>query len=141
MIILDTTVLSALMRRSEQPAIVAWFNDQDVERLYTTVISLQELRYGIELLPASRRRRVMERDLHLTLDQDLNSRVVAFDADAALTTAMIAARRYKAGQPTGLADTQIAGIAVSRGASVATHNVRHFSDLPVRIIDPSSAIV
>ena len=136
MIILDTTVLSALMRRSEQPAIISWFNDQDVEQLSTTVISLQELRYGIELLPASRRRRVMERDLRLTLDQELKSRVIPFEANAALSAAMIAARRYKAGRPAGLADTQIAGIAVSLGAAIATHNVRHFSDLPIPVIDP-----
>ncbi len=90
MIILHTTVLSALMRRSEQ------------------------------------------------LDQELNSRVIPFDIDAALSAAAIAARRYKAGRPVGLADTQIAGIAVSRGAAVATHNVRHFADLPIPVIDPSS---
>jgi predicted nucleic acid-binding protein len=137
MIILDTTVLSALMRRSEQSVAVAWFNDQDVEQLSTTVISLQELRYGIELLPVSRRRRVMERDLQLTLDRELNSRIIAFEADAALAAAMIAAQRYRAGRPVGLADTQIAGIAVSIGAAIATHNVRHFSDLPIRVIDPS----
>lgn len=138
MIILHTTVLSALMRRSEQPQIIAWFNSQDVELLCTTVVSLQELRYGIELLPLSQRRRVMERDLQLTLDQELNSRVIPFDIDAALSAAAIAARRYKAGRPVGLADTQIAGIAVSRGAAVATHNVRHFADLPIPVIDPSS---
>jgi len=137
MIILDTTVLSALMRRSEQSVAVAWFNDQDVEQLSTTVISLQELRYGIELLPVSRRRRVMERDLQLTLDRELNSRIIAFEADAALAAAMIAAQRYRAGRAVGLADTQIAGIAVSIGAAIATHNVRHFSDLPIRVIDPS----
>jgi predicted nucleic acid-binding protein len=138
MIILDTTVLSALMRRSEQPQIIAWFNSQDVELLCTTVVSVQELRYGIELLPLSRRRRAMERDLRLTLDQELNSRVIPFDIDAALSAATIAARRYRAGRPVGLADTQIAGIAVSRGAAVATHNVRHFADLPIPVIDPSS---
>lgn len=137
MIILDTTVLSALMRRSEHPAIIAWFNNQDVEQLSTTVISLQELRYGIELLPASRRRRVMERDLQLTLHQELDSRVIAFESDAALAAATIAARRYKAGRPVGIADTQIAGIAVSLGAAIATHNVRHFSDLPIHVIDPA----
>jgi predicted nucleic acid-binding protein len=80
----------------------------------------------------------MERDLQLTLDHELNSRVIAFEADAALAAAMIAARRYKAGRPVGLADTQIAGIAVSLGAAIATHNVRHFSDLPIPIIDPGS---
>jgi predicted nucleic acid-binding protein len=138
MIILDTTVLSALMRRSEQPAIVAWFNEQDVEQLSTTAISLQELRYGIELVPAGRRRRMMERDLGHVLDHELNSRVISFGSDAALAAAIIAARRYKAGRPAGLADTQIAGIAVSLGASLATHNVRHFSDLPIEIIDPGS---
>jgi predicted nucleic acid-binding protein len=139
MIILDTTVLSALMRRSEQPEVIKWFNNQDVAQLCTTVISLQELRYGIELLPLSRRRRVMERDLQLALDRELNSRIIAFDVDAALATATIAARRYRAGRPVGIADTQIAGIAVSLGAAVATHNVRHFADLPIPVIDPSSA--
>jgi predicted nucleic acid-binding protein len=112
MIILDTTVLSALMRRSEQPAIIDWFNEQDVAQLFTTVISLQELRYGIELLPASRRRRSMERDLQLMLDHELNSRMISYDAKAAESAAIIAARRYNAGLPAGLADTQIAGIAV-----------------------------
>ena len=139
MIILDTTILSALMRRSEQPEIIKWLNNQDVAQLCTTVISLQELRYGIELLPLSRRRRVMERDLQLALDRELNSRIIPFDVDAALAIATIAARRYRVGRPVGIADTQIAGIAVSLGAAVATHNVRHFADLPIPVIDPRSA--
>jgi toxin FitB len=138
MIILDTTVLSALMRRSEQPAIIAWFNQQDIEQLWMTVISLQELSYGIELVPASRRRRALERDLQLTLDEGLGTRMISYDVDAALSAARIAARRRKAGIPVGLADTQIGGIVVSRGAAIATHNARHFDDLPVQVIDPSS---
>ena len=140
MIVLDTTVLSALMRRSEQPATIAWFDQQDVAQLWITTISVHEILYGIELRPASRRRRNLERNFQFLLEAGFGARLLPFDADAAQSSARIAARRYKTGSPVGLADTQIAGIAMSRGAAIATHNVRHFSDLSVPVIDPDRRI-
>jgi len=139
MIVLDTTVLSGLMRRAEEPATIDWFDRQDVSQLWMTTISVHEIRYGIELQPSRRRRRNLERNFDDLLAAGFGSRVLPFDTSAAKLSASIAARRYKAGTPAGLADTQIAGIAVSRNAALATHNLRHFSDLPVPVIDLGAA--
>ncbi len=139
MIVLDTTVLSALMRRSEEPATIAWFDSQEASQLWMTAISVHEIRYGIELQAAGRRRRNLEQNFQEVLAAGLRHRVLPFDMDAAEASARIAARRYVAGTPAGLADTQIAGIAVSRNAALATHNIKHFADLPIQVIDPTSA--
>ena len=139
MIVLDTTVLSALMRRTEELATIAWFDSQDVSRLWMTTISVHEIRYGIELQPSGRRRRNLERNFQNLLAAGFETRTLPFDTSAAEISAGIAARRYKAGTPAGLADAQIAGIAVSRKATLATHNVRHFSDLPVPVINPGAS--
>lgn len=139
MIVLDTTVVSALMRRTEQLATIDWFNKQEASRLWITAISVHEIRYGIELQASGRRRRSLQRSFQDLLDAGFGTRVLPFDTSAAETSAGIAARRYHTGTPAGLADAQIAGIAVSRNASLATHNIRHFSDLPVPVIDLGAA--
>lgn len=135
MIVLDTTVLSGLLRRTGEPATIEWFDRQDILHLWMTTISVHEIRYGIELRPSSRRRRSLERNFQDLLAAGFDARVLPFDQGAAEASATIAARRYRTGTPVGLADTQIAGIAVSRNATLATHNVRHFSDLPIAVID------
>jgi hypothetical protein len=138
MIVLDTTVLSALMRRKEEPATIAWFDSQDLSQLWMTAISVHEIRYGIELRASSRRRRHLEANFQDLLDAGFGARMLPFDASAAEVSAKIAARRRTAGRPMGLGDTQIAGIAVCRNASLATHNLRHFSDLPIPVIEPGA---
>jgi predicted nucleic acid-binding protein len=138
MIVLDTTVISGLMRQTEEPATIDWFDRQDISQLWMTTISMHEIRYGIELRPSGRRRRALERNFQDLLTAGFGARVLPFDTSAAEASAGIAARRYKAGAPVGLADTQIAGIAVSRNATLATHNVRHFSDLPIPVIAVSA---
>jgi toxin FitB len=138
MIVLDTTVLSKLMRRAGEPATIDWFDRQDISELWMTAISVHEIRYGIELRPSSRRRRDLERNFQDLLAAGFGMRVLPFDVPAAEISASIAVRRYKAGTPVGLGDTQIAGIAVSRNATLATHNIRHFSDLSVPVIDPGA---
>ena len=139
MILLDTTVISGLMRRAEERATIDWFDNQDISELWMTTISVHEIRYGIELRPVSRRRRNLERNFQELLAAGFAARVLPFDTDAAEASATIAARRYRTRTPVGLADTQIAGIAVSRNATLATHNVRHFSDLQVPVIDVGAA--
>jgi predicted nucleic acid-binding protein len=138
-IVLDTTVLSGLMRRAAEPATIDWFDLQDISQLWMTTISVHEIRYGIERRPSSHRRRSLERNFQDLLDVGFGVRVLPFDTNAAAASASIAARRHKAGIPAGLADTQIAGIAVSRKATLATHNVRHFSDLPIQVVGLGAA--
>jgi predicted nucleic acid-binding protein len=140
MIVLDTTVISVLMRQEGEPRTIAWFDGQDASQLWITAITVREIRYGIELRPSGRRRRHLERSLLELLETGFGSQVLAFDRDAADISATIAARRFRAGTPVGLADTQIAGIAVSRNASLATHNVKHFVDLAIPVIDPGTAL-
>ena len=136
MIILDTNVLSALMQASADLAVVAWLDRQAPEALWVTSITVFEVRFGLALLPAGRRRRALERSFGLLLEQDLENRVLDFDAGAATAAAVLAAARLRAGRPVEMRDTQIAGIAIARRAALATRNVRHFPDLTVPVIDP-----
>ncbi len=136
MIILDTNVLSALMRAEPDPPVVAWLDRQPADSIWITSITVFEARLGLALLPAGRRRRALETAFSRLLEEDLENRVLDFDLGAANSAAVLAAERRRAGRPTDMRDTQIAGIAVSRHATLATRNVRHFSDLKVPVIDP-----
>ncbi len=139
MIILDTNVLSALMRTEPDPPVVAWLDRQPAESIWITSITVFEARLGLALLPAGRRRRTLETAFTRLLEDDLENRVLDFDLGAASSAAVLAAERQRAGRPADMRDTQIAGIAVSRHATLATRNVRHFSDLKVPVIDPWTA--
>ena len=138
MIILDTNVLSALMRRAPDPEVVAWLDRQPPESLWVTSITVFEARFGLALLPVGWRRRALERAFDLLLEEDLENRVLDFDVAAATAAAALAAARQQAGRPVDVRDTQIAGIAVARRATLATRNVRHFADLAVPVLDPWS---
>ncbi|OGA52166.1 MAG: twitching motility protein PilT [Betaproteobacteria bacterium RIFCSPLOWO2_12_FULL_62_58] len=139
MIILDTNVLSALMRQAPEAAVVAWLDRQPAESVWITSITLFEARLGLALLPTGRRRQTLEAAFAQLLAQDLENRVLDFDSTAATEAASLAAERQKAGRPVDMRDTQIAGIALARRATLATRNVRHFRDLNVPVVDPWKA--
>ena len=136
MIILDTNVLSALMQATPDVRVVAWLDRQAPESIWTTSITLFESRLGLALLPEGRRRQALEASFEQLLNEDLQNRVLVFDTAAALEAAALAATRRRAGRPIDLRDTQIAGIAVARRASIATRNLRHCQDLAVPVINP-----
>jgi predicted nucleic acid-binding protein len=138
-IILDTNVLSALMRAVPDPAVVAWLDGQPAESVWITSITVFEARLGLALMPHSRRRRALETAFTRLLQDDLENRVLDFDISAATVAATLAAERQKAGRPADLRDTQIAGIALARHATLATRNVRHFADLKVPVVNPWTA--
>jgi len=135
-IILDTNVLSALMRTRPEAAVVAWLDRQPAESVWITSVTLFETLLGLALLPAGRQRRTLEAAFALLLKEDLENRVLDFDGAAATEAASLAAQRQKAGRPVDIRDTQIAGIALARHATLATRNVRHFEDLQIQIVDP-----
>ena len=139
MIILDTNLLSALMRQTPEATVVEWLDHQPAESVWITSITLFEARLGLALLPKGRRRQVLEAAFNRLLEDDLENRVLDFDSAAATEAALLAASRQKSGRPVDMRDTQIAGIALARRASVATRNVRHFRDLNVPVIDPWNA--
>lgn len=136
MIILDTNVLSELMRREPDPAVLAWLDRQAPLSVWITTITLFECQFGLALLPAGRRRRALETSFAALLAEDLDKRVLAFDADAAAEAAVLAAQRQLAGRPVDIRDTQIAGIAQARRATLATRNLQHFEGLSVPVVNP-----
>jgi len=135
-IILDTNVLGALMRSVPDAAVVRWLDRQPAESVWVTSITLFETRFGLALLPSGRRRQRLESEFDRLLQEDLENRVLDFDSAAATEAASLAAARQKSGRPVDMRDTQIAGIALARHATLATRNVRHFADLEISIVDP-----
>jgi predicted nucleic acid-binding protein len=135
-ILLDTNVLSAVMQRQPDPVVVAWLDSQAPESVWTTAVTVFEIRFGIELLSPSRRRSALEAAFDAMLRDDLGGRIATFDSAAAEEAAKLAARRQRRGRPVDLRDTQIAGIALARRAALATRNVRHFDGLNVNLVNP-----
>jgi predicted nucleic acid-binding protein len=134
--ILDTNVISALMQASPDPAVIGWLDQQPADELWMTSVTVYELRLGLALLPAGKRRRSLEEALVVLLMDDLEQRVVDFDAAAATRAASLSAARHKRGRPVDFRDTQIAGIVLARRATLATRNVSHFADLDVPVVNP-----
>jgi predicted nucleic acid-binding protein len=138
-ILLDTNVLSALMQTRPDPAVVAWLDSQPPESVWVTAVTVFKIRFALELLSASRRRKALEAAFDAMLRDDLAERIAPFDSAAAEEAAKLAARRPRRGRPVDLRDTQIAGIALARRASLATRNVRHFDGLSVTVVNPWTA--
>jgi len=136
MILLDTNVLSALMRDTPDPVVVQWLDNQPTESIWTTSVTVFEIRTGIELLVPSRRRRRLADMFTQLLAEDLDGRVQSFDLTAALAAGTIAASRQRRGQSVEIRDVQIAGIAASRHATVATRNTPHFDGAGIELVNP-----
>ena len=136
MILLDTNVISALMQREIDRSVVTWLDAQPPESIWTTSITVFEIRFGIEILASGRRRRMLEEAFQQTIQEDFEGRVIAFDETAAQEAGRIAAQRCRAGRTLEIRDVQIAGIAAARKATIATRNVRHFEGLGTALINP-----
>jgi toxin FitB len=136
MITIDTNVLSALMRQAPDPPVLQWLDQQAPQSIWITSITLFESRLGLALVPEGRRRRAFESAFARLLDEDIGNRVLPFDSDAALQAATLAVQRQRAGRMVDMRDTQIAGIAQARRATLATRNLRHFEGLTVAVINP-----
>ena len=136
MLILDTNVLSELMRREPDVQVLAWAQAQTREDVYTTAISEAEVLYGLELLPRGKRRDELRAAMQATFDQDMAGHILAFDGDAARVYAQIAASCRKQGNPISYADAQIAAIVQLRGATLATRNLADFANCGIRTLNP-----
>ena len=137
-VLLDTNVVSELIRKSPYPAVDAWAVGQSLEDLFFSAVGEAELRYGAAILSAGRRRETLVARMERMLHDAFEGRVLPFDTDAARHYAEIAAARRAAGRPVAPADCQIAAIARSRGMAVATRNVRDFETMDLEVIDPWS---
>jgi len=135
MIILDTNVLSALMRQSPDRKVVAWLDRQPRTSIWTSSVSVLEIRFGLQILPVGRRRSALAHAFEQLLAA-IDDRVAPFDTAAAEQAGDLMASRHKQGRPGDLRDTMIAGIVLAHHASLATRNTAHFSDLSASLINP-----
>jgi toxin FitB len=136
LIVLDTNIISGLMLRVPDPVVVAWLDRLPAESVWTTAITVYEVRMGLEILAASRRRSQLEEAFAKALEQDFEGRVLPFDQPAAEAAGRIAAERRRAGRSVEVRDVQIAGITKARKATLATRNVRHFEGCDVTLVNP-----
>jgi predicted nucleic acid-binding protein len=136
MIILDTNVLSEVMNPSPSPDVFRWVQRQPWAGLFTTAVMQAEMLFGVELLPKGKRRTELETAVETTFEEDFVGRILPFDSDAARLYSVIAASRRKLGRPMGELDAQIAAIAGSRGATVATRDTAGFEHCGVTLINP-----
>ena len=136
MVVLDTNVISALMLNEPDADVVRWLDQQAPRSVWTTSITVFEVRYGIARLDFGAKRKRLSVAFDAMLDEDLRGRVAHFDTSAAEHTAALMAELQNAGRSIDLRDSMICGIAMARRADVATRNVRHFASTPVSIIDP-----
>jgi predicted nucleic acid-binding protein len=135
-ILLDTNVLSALMRPTRAPGVVGWLDNQPAESVWTTTLTVFEVRYGLELLEPGERRQRLEAAFDALLRDDLEGRIQPFDEIAAAAAAGLAATQRRAGRALDVRAVLIAGIAVARRATLATRNTRHFDGLGVSLVNP-----
>jgi predicted nucleic acid-binding protein len=135
-IILDTNVISELLRPVPARQVEAWLSEQDGALIYFTTVGEAELRHGVSILPAGKRRSALTKAIDSILDEDLRDRILPFDREAARTYAIVAAGRRAAGRPISQFDCQIAAIARAHGAAVATRNSNDFTGCGIDVLDP-----
>jgi hypothetical protein len=136
MIVLDTNVLSELMKSSPHAAVVKWVSAQSATELFTTAITEAEIFFGIELLSKGKRRDHLSAAAEKLFEIDLAGRVLGFESDAARAYSRIGAHRRGLGKPISHADAQIAAIAQVRRAKLATRNSADFRDCGVEVLNP-----
>ncbi|MEY4809989.1 MAG: hypothetical protein RI986_327 [Planctomycetota bacterium] len=139
MIVLDTNVLSALMRAEPDRAVVRWLNGLAAESIWTTSITLFEVQFGLDVLPDGERKTALQNAFHQAVYVDMHGRILDFDAPAAAAAGTIAARQRALGRPVDMRVAQIAGIIAARRATLATRNIRHFTDTGLVLVDPWGA--
>lgn len=138
MIILDTNVLSALMRQTPDTEVVAWLDRQPRTSVWTTSVTILEVQFGLQILSAGKRRSLLMEAFEAVLDT-IGKRVASFDTAAAQLAGDLMAVRQKKGQPIELRDTMIAGIVLARHATLATRNTAHFADISAAVVNPWAA--
>ncbi len=134
--VLDTNVVSDLMRPEPNAAVLAWLNGQPADTLWLNSVVVSELLYGVARLPDGKRRAQLALAVQAMLAEDFAGRVLSFDLEAAVVYADLVAMRERQGQPIDVADAQIAAICLAHGATLATRNTKHFEGVGLTLMNP-----
>ena len=138
MLVLDTNVVSELMKEHPNPGVLAWLDRQRTNTLFLPAVTEAEIRTGIAIMPEGRRKRELLAAAERTFGVFFAERILPFDHEAAQAYAVIAAKRRASGHPISQTDCQIAAIARSRGASVATRDADGFHGCGLDVVNPWS---
>lgn len=136
MIVLDTNVISELIRGEPDEGVLRWLDSCDASAVATTAITAAELLYGVARLPPGRRKKQLSEAVRGLVEEDLDGRVEPFDPTAASHYAVLVSDRETAGRPIGVADAQVAAICRKLGATLATRNIKDFEDTGIELFDP-----
>lgn len=136
MYILDTNIISELIRPRPNGGVLQWVDTQSLSSLYTTAVTKAEIYYGLHILPLGKRRNHLEKALHHIFSAGLENRILEFDSISAMEFAKIASSRRKAGIPMSNADAQIAAICSQHGFQLVTRNDTDFAECGIKVINP-----
>ncbi len=136
MLVLDTNVISELMQPSPDEQVLRWMDRQPARSIWTTSITLYELRAGILSMPAGKRRTQLSEFLEQWTEQVLERRILNFDSEGAERAAELTAARKTKGRPVDSRDTMIAGIVLANHATLATRNTKRFEDIAKWVVNP-----
>lgn len=136
MIVLDTNVLSELVRPAPSPEVIEWIDAQNSTDLVITALTAAEVRAGVALLPSGRRKQDVGIRMELLLTETFAGFVLAFDIDSSAHYADMVASRSRAGRPISTFDAQIAAVCRQHEALLATRNIADFTDTGVQLINP-----
>ena len=136
MILIDTNVVSEIMKVAPSKAVLDWLNHQDSRTLFIATVTIGEIEYGLRILPLGKRRLQLKERFEKFVSQAFTQRVLSFDEQAARAYGDVMGLRKELGRPISVPDGQIAAIARSRGLSVATRNLSDFEECGVELIDP-----
>lgn len=136
MIIFDTNVISERFRESPDKRVSEWLGSVDRDETAMTTVTIAELLLGAALMPQGRRRMEVETRIDLVIGETFRGRIEAFDHEAANAFPSVIVERRRIGRPIAFQDAQIAAICLSRGATLATRNIKDFEGLGVKLIDP-----
>jgi toxin FitB len=136
MIILDTNVVSELMRPMPSAVVISWLEKYRQTDVYLTTITAAELWYGVHLLPEGKKKSELGKRLRSAIEIEFKNRVLEFDEQAAETFGYLHAAQKRTGRLPDFADTQIAAIAITNGAGIATRNVDDFRHAEIDILNP-----
>ena len=136
MILLDTNVISELWKVDPHAGVLAWIDAQAIETLYLAAITVAELRHGLAIMPAGKRRAIFQDRLTNEVLPAFADRVLPFDLDASQTYADLMARARAAGKAIGTVDGYIAATAAAHGLMVATRDTSPYEAAELRVINP-----
>lgn len=136
MIILDTNIISELMRPQPNDLVVQWLDQKETSHLYLTTITLAEIRYGLAIMQNGKRKQHLSNQFEAYVDQTFEGRILDFTSKSATQYSIIMSHRKQSGLPMSMADGQIAAIAIEHHFSIATRNTKDFEQCGLELINP-----